>query len=110
MITKLLSVIAVLAFIGFGVLLGLLNPTPVSFDYFVDQRHIPLSILLSFAFVLGLLFAGFFIFSHVLRLQWRLHQLNKQYKKQTNEIIELKKQIHKDTLSKSTDLSSLPLK
>ena len=96
---KLLSLIATLAFVGFGVVLGLLNPTLVSFDYLIGQRHIPLSVLLSVSFVVGMLFAGLFVFTQVMRLQWKLHRLNKQHKQQTIEVIELKKQLHRTTPS-----------
>lgn len=104
---KLLTLFATLAFLGFGVVLGLLNPTLVSFDYFFDQRHIPLSILLSISFVSGMLFAGLFVFTQVMRLQWKLHRLNKHNKQQTIEIIELKKQLHR---TPSAPLKEIALK
>lgn len=102
---KLLSLIAVFAFVGFGVVLGLLNPTLVSFDYFFGQRHIPLSILLSVSFVIGMVLAGFFVFSQVVRLQWKLYRLNKHHKQQAIEIIELKKQLHKTPLVQTQDIA-----
>lgn len=92
---KLLSLIATLAFLALGVIVGMLNPTLVPFDYLFNQRHVPLSILLSVAFIFGMVFAGLFAFLQVVRLQWQLHRLNKSNKQQANELIELKKQLLK---------------
>ncbi len=94
---KLLSLIATLAFLALGVMVGMLNPTLVPFDYLINQRHVPLSILLSVAFILGMVFAGLFAFIQVVRLQWQLHRLNKSHKQQANEFIELKKQLLKSS-------------
>lgn len=96
MIGKLLSLIMLVAFIVLGVLLGSLNSTLVPFDYYFDQRHIPLSILISISFVAGMLLAGIFVFFQVIRLKWQNRKLSKQIKNQSNEIIELKKKLHQE--------------
>lgn len=94
MISKLLSFLVLLVLIVCGILLASFNSALVPFDFYFDQRHIPLSILLSFAFVLGLLLAGFFMIIQVVKLKWLGHKQTKQIKLQSNEIIELKKKLH----------------
>jgi putative membrane protein len=91
---KLFSTLVAILFLVLGVLLGLLNPTLVSFDYYFNQLQLPLSILLGFAFVTGIALALFFIGFQVLTLRYKLRQANKKYSKQVNEVIELKKQLH----------------
>lgn len=108
MIGKLLSLIVLIAFIVLGVLVGLLNSLLVPFDYYFDQRHIPLSVVITVSFIAGLLTAGFFIFLQVLRLKWKNRKLVKQVKVYANEIIELKKTLHKEAsgLSQSPSTQS----
>ncbi|WP_044406175.1 LapA family protein [Thiomicrospira microaerophila] len=111
MIGKVLSFVVLVVMMVLGILLGSLNPTSVPFDYYFDQRHIPLSILLSLSFISGLLLAGFFIILQVVHLKWTNHKLNKQIKKQSNEIIELKKKVHTEQeKSVTTELIVSPVK
>ena len=91
---KLFTTLAAMMFLVLGVLLGLLNPTLVSFDYYFNQLQLPLSILLGLAFVSGIVLALFFMLFQVLTLRYQLRQINKKYGKQVNETIELKKQLH----------------
>jgi uncharacterized integral membrane protein len=83
-----------LVFLGLGVMLGVLNPTPVQVDFFFQQHTFPLSVVLSVSFVIGLLFAGFFMSIQLVKAKWAIRKLNKEIKKQTNEIIELQKKLH----------------
>ena len=111
MIGKILSFVVLIVIMVLGVLLGILNPASVSFDYYFDQRHIPLSILLTFSFVFGLLLAGLFVIMQVIQLKWSNHKLGKLIKKQSNEIIELKKKIHTEQeKSVTTELIVSPVK
>ncbi|WFE69815.1 LapA family protein [Thiomicrospira sp. R3] len=96
MVGKLLSFAMLIAFIVLGVLLGSLNSVLVPFDYYFYQRHLPLSILLTVSFISGLLLAGFFIFTQVIQLKWQNRKLMKQVKVHANEVIELKKSLHKE--------------
>jgi putative membrane protein len=92
---KLLSLIAILVFLVMGVLIGLLNPVLVEVDYYFARLQLPLSIVLALSFAFGLLLAGLVSMMQVTRLHWRLNRLNKQTKTQANEILELKKNLHR---------------
>jgi putative membrane protein len=93
-----------------GILLASFNSTPVPFDYYFGQRHLPLSILLSFAFIFGLLLAGLFMIVHVVKFKWLNHKLAKQMKVQSNEIIELKKKLHvEQEKNVSTEITHSPV-
>lgn len=91
---KVLSTLTALVFLVLGVLLGLLNPSLVSFDYYFNQIQLPLSILLGLAFIVGLVLALLFTLFQVLSLRYKLRQLSKKHTKQVDELIELKKQLH----------------
>ncbi len=91
---KLLSLIAIFVFLVVGVLIGLLNPVLVEVDYYFSRLQLPLSIVVSVSFALGLLLAGLVSMMQIARLHWRLNRLTKQTKAQANEILELKKNLH----------------
>lgn len=107
MISKLLSFLVLIVLIVSGILLASFNSTLVPFDYYFSQRQFPLSILLSFAFVFGLLLAGLFMIIQIVKLKWVAHKQSKQIKLQSNEIIELKKKLHvEQEKSVSTEIIS----
>ncbi|MDY0136638.1 MAG: LapA family protein [Thiomicrospira sp.] len=91
---KLLSLIAIFVFLVVGVLIGLLNPILVEVDYYFARLQLPLSIVISLSFALGLLLAGLVSMMQITRLHWRLNRVNKQTKAQASEILELKKNLH----------------
>lgn len=103
---KLLSLIAIIVFLVIGVLLGLLNPTLVEVDYYFNRLQLPLSILLSISFALGMLLAGLVAMFQLTRLHWRLNRVNKASRLQANEILALKKQIHKLNVQPNTEVAT----
>lgn len=90
---RILSTLVALSFLVLGILLGLLNPSLVSFDYYFNQIQLPLSILLGMAFFLGMMLSIFFMVFQLLSLGLQIRKLNKKSQKHVNEIIELKKQL-----------------
>ena len=91
--SRILSLIITLLFLSAGLILGVLNPAIVPFDVFWAQIEIPLSLLLAIAVVIGMLLAGFYAFSQLIKLKWELRRSEKNNKKQMDEIIRLKKDI-----------------
>lgn len=107
---KFLSLMSVVAFLILGILLGVLNSNLVEFNYYFDQVQLPLSILLSVSLALGLLIAGLFVSVSLIPLKWKLHKLSRMQKQNVNEIIELKKQLHKQSTTEKPSSVTLPIK
>ncbi|MGC9386970.1 MAG: LapA family protein [Hydrogenovibrio sp.] len=89
---RIFSTLMTFLLIAAGILLGVLNPAPVSVDLFWTQIELPLSILLAVSIVFGLLLAGFYALSHLMQLRWKLRKSEKQNRAQMDEIIRLKKE------------------
>lgn len=90
---KTLSFLITLIFLAFGLVLGVLNPTVVSFDLFIFQTELPLSILMALAIMLGMFISAFYFTSQMLRQKWLYKKLIKENQRQAAEVLELKKQL-----------------
>lgn len=96
---KLFTLIASLVFVTFGVLLGVLNPTPVKLDLFFLTPTLPMSIVMALIFILGLALGAGLIGLKVMKFRWSLNRLEKRSRQQANQIIELKKQLAMQQIS-----------
>lgn len=99
---KIFSLIATIFFIVTGVLLGVLNPTPIKLDLFLLTPTLPLSMIMAIMFILGLIIGALLITSKMLKVRWVLAKEQKHSKKQANQIIELKKQLSSEKEEKSS--------
>lgn len=89
---KILSFIITIFFLIIGLTLGVLNPSSVPFDLFFFQTDIPLSILLAIALVIGMLIGSLYTLSQLVKLRWQVKRLEKDNKKQLDNIVQLKKE------------------
>lgn len=73
-----------------GVTFAILNPQPVTFDYWIAKRTLPLSLLVTLIFVggfcLGLLMSGWFI----IRARWKNRSLTQRLKMVEKEVQNLR--------------------
>lgn len=90
---KLFSLLAVAFFVIFGVVIGLLNPASVDINVFVTTITLPLSVVMSVLFVVGMAVGGAIIFLQVLKYRWKIHAQVKQNQKLSSQIVELKKEL-----------------
>ena len=89
-----LRIIAVLLFLivlVVGIPFSAFNSDPVSVYYFLDSSAWPLSLVLVFAFSLGVLVTTLICLSVLLPLRWRLSRLQDAVVEQRNEIGALRK-------------------
>ena len=92
---KIISLIATLLFVAAGILLGVLNPTPIKLDLFLLTPTLPLSLIMAIMFIFGLLLGALLMASKIFRLRWQLAKESKKNRKQANQIIELKTELSK---------------
>lgn len=88
---KIVSTLFALIFLVLGVLLGILNPSPVSFDYYFNQVQMPLSVLLGGFLILGVLLTLIYSLWNLVVLNLKVRSLQRKNNKQLNELIELRK-------------------
>ncbi|AEG31583.1 LapA family protein [Thiomicrospira cyclica] len=91
---RIVSLISFAIFLLFGVAMALLNPHLVMFDSFFYQTSLPLSILLTLSFLVGLFLAGLLMSTKLWSVQWHLKKSNKKLKYQEAEILQLKKNLN----------------
>ncbi len=91
---RIMSLISFALFLLLGVTLALLNPQTVTFDYFFHQTSLPLSIILSLSFLLGLFLAGLLLTTKLWSAQWQLRKSNKKLKQHDAELLKLKKTLN----------------
>lgn len=113
---RLISLISFAFFLLLGVILALLNPQAVMFDYFFKQASLPLSILMTLSFLIGLFVAGLLLSTRMWSMQWQISKSTKKLKLQEAEILQLKKNLnhleaqadlHQSTAAKSTPTNPL---
>ena len=90
---NLFSLIALAFFIVLGIVVGLLNPTSVDINIFISTITLPLSIVMSVLFVIGMTVGGLIVFLQVIQYRWKLRTQLKDNQKLSNQIIELKKEL-----------------
>jgi uncharacterized membrane protein YciS (DUF1049 family) len=91
---RLIGLISVATFLLLGVAVALLNPHMVVFDAFFYQTSLPLSILMTLSFLVGLFLAGLFMSAKLFSLKWQLKKSSKKLKLQEAEILQLKKNLN----------------
>ncbi len=107
---KLISFTVTLFILGTGMVLGVLNPAPVTLDLFLIRPTLPLSLVLAVMLILGVLLGAGVILVQVAQLKWRLRKQIKINQKQSNQIIQLKKdQVNVNRTLKESDNSLLKL-
>lgn len=87
---RIISYILVILILIFGITFAILNHTPVNINYYVSQRTLPLSLLLTLSFVIGCIFGlvvGFWVF---LKTKIKNYRLNQQLKVAEKEIENLR--------------------
>lgn len=90
---KILSIIVTLLFIAVGILLGVLNPTPIELDLFLIKPVLPLSLILAVVLILGMVIGSLLISLKLVSFRWQLSKANRQSRKQADQIVQLKKQL-----------------
>lgn len=77
--SRLLSLLVILVFVGFGLFFGTLNEQPVVADFFFFRLDWPLALLMMSAFLAGVIISGVLVYSAMwLGVQRRIRQLKKQ--------------------------------
>ena len=106
---KIISLIATILFVAAGLLLGVLNPTPIKLDLFLLTPTLPLSLIMAFMFILGLLLGALLMTTKVFRLRWQLSKEAKLNRKQANQIIDLKAELSKKQDQEPEKSSTVPV-
>ncbi len=89
---KLISFIVTFIILSIGMVLGALNPTPVTLDLFLIRPTLPLSLVLAVMLILGVVLGAAVILVQVAQLKWRLRTQTKLNQKQSDQIVQLKKE------------------
>ena len=74
---RIISYIVVLIIVTFGITFATLNSQPVAVNYYLDQRTLPLSLLLALTFAIGCIVGmtvGFWVVMKVKLKNYRLRQ------------------------------------
>lgn len=88
---KLLSLFVTLVVLALGIILGVLNSTPVELNLFSIKPTLPLSLVLTLFLLVGFLVGALIVFMQVIRIKWQLRKQIKLNQKQADQIIQLKK-------------------
>ena len=91
--TKLFTIVVTLVFVAIGILLGVLNPTPIQLDLFIFTPVLPLSIIMALMFIFGLFVGAVLLSLKVMKIRWQLAKTLKAHRKQSQQIIDLKKKL-----------------
>ncbi|MGM0541146.1 MAG: lipopolysaccharide assembly protein LapA domain-containing protein [Pseudomonadota bacterium] len=107
---KLISFTVALLILGVGMVLGVLNPEPVTLDLFLIRPTLPLSLILALMLIFGVILGAGVILIQVAQLKWRLRKQIKINQKQSSQIIQLKKdQVNANKALKESGNSLLQL-
>jgi len=88
---KLISIALTALFVVFGVTIGVFNPQLVTIDLLVLKQELALSILLSVAFIVGMLVGASIMLVQITQLRWHLSKQKRANQKQSDQILQLKK-------------------
>ncbi|WP_019556279.1 LapA family protein [Thiomicrorhabdus arctica] len=107
---KLISFTVTLFILAIGMVLGVLNPAPVTLDLFLIRPTLPLSLVLAAMLILGVLLGASVMLVQVAQLKWRLRKQVKVNQKQSSQLIQLKKeQVNVNRALKESDNALLKL-
>lgn len=90
--SKLISIILIIAVIIFGLVLGILNPSFVMLDGFFFKREIPLSLIIAVSLVIGLIIGTLLIATKLWYVRWQLKGLKKINQNQADKLLVLQKE------------------
>ncbi len=82
-----------LLFAAAGVVLGVMNPQSVAFNYPGGMVHWPLSVLLALAFAAGMVVAALFASGQWLAWRWRQRRLQRKLTRCEAEQVKLRQQL-----------------
>lgn len=102
---KLLSLAFTVAFMLFGLFLGVFNPHRVHFDLLLVQFDFPLGLAMAVLLIAGMLLGALLIKMQVTQLKWRLKKQTRLNQKQADELVHLKKSLAETKRKNSTDLA-----
>lgn len=86
--SRLFSLVLILAFVAFGLFFGTLNERPVEADFFFFKLQWPLALLLMSAFLGGVLLSGLLVYSAMwLGVRRRIRELKKQQQAETGKAL-----------------------
>ncbi len=93
---KLFIVIVSLVLLILGIVLGVLNPAPVTLDVFLIKMELPLGLVLAVTLVLGALLGVLGSSFQIARLKWQIRKQAGIDKKRLNEIVVLKTRLSRN--------------
>ncbi len=95
---KLFIFFIVIMLLILGAVLGVLNPSLVELNVFLIKVTLPLGVILALTLVVGALLGAAVLSLKVGGLKWKLRKQERINKKQSNQILELKKSISSENL------------
>jgi len=90
-----------------GAVLGVLNPNPVDLNLFVLKTTIPLGLVLALTLVVGALLGASVLSLKMGGVKWKLRKQVRLNKKQTNQLLDLKKELSSERLMLKNDSNQL---
>lgn len=102
---KIFSLLMTVLVLLFGLALGVLNPTVVKFDAFFVVTELPLSILLAITLIIGGLIGVLALSAQVIRVRWQLKSQIRKNQKQSDQVVQLTKEITQFKVGQKTLLS-----
>lgn len=77
---RVLSILILLLVAILGISFALLNAKPVTLNYYLGIREIPLSILLVATFIFGIVLGMLLLLPKIMKLNFEIHRLKKMLK------------------------------
>ncbi|WP_417655158.1 lipopolysaccharide assembly protein LapA domain-containing protein [Pseudoalteromonas atlantica] len=81
---KVLKIILVVLCLFFAFLLGSQNPQLVQINYIIASNTLPLAVIISICFILGVIIGCFISFKLFSKLKWQNYRLKKQLAPEKN--------------------------
>lgn len=83
---RVIGLVLILAVLVAGLFFGLLNADPVTLDYYISTRSLPLSVLLVLAVVVGAILGIVAALAHILRLRREVRRLRRDMRRREAEL------------------------
>jgi len=107
---KLFIFFIVIMLLILGAVLGVLNPSLIELNVFLIKITLPLGLVLALTLVIGALLGASVLSLKIGGLRWKLRQQERINKKQSNEILELKKVASNEALALKNNPNQLVTK
>ncbi|MCF6345002.1 MAG: LapA family protein [Thiomicrorhabdus sp.] len=104
---KLFIFLIIIMLLMLGAVLGVLNPNPVDLNLFVLKTTIPLGLVLALTLVVGALLGASVLSLKMGGVKWKLRKQVRLNKKQTNQLLDLKKELSSERLMLKNDSNQL---